>query len=617
MCQGVMMIKEATQFSISHILGKDPTSKELVYGIPPYQREYTWGRDNWESLYNDIADAADGYFLGSVICIDGQLDSTVESIKNLQVIDGQQRLTTISILVAALYHSLNDIFKQDKEQKLEVLDDDELNDKWRTLKSMLRFQSKGIKTDRLSLSIQKKNDQDYRYLIDYVLENSEAEPEYFKRRTIYRAFKYFLDKFNEMDVVGQRVYQKSDLFQFFDRLTAAILVKISVNDAASAFILFESINNRGVPLTPIDLIKNLFISTLVGQNNETSATKINEKWQFVIANVASYEDQVRFLRHFYHAYQYIDDRVDLAKYSKATKSNIIYIYSDLIKRNPDFILKQLIEKSKTYKFLSQPELLKTDDVLFKYKDQLIALSRVQSVPANALLLLLLEQYPEQNFAPFLSYLENWFIRRHLTNTPATGKLDQLFLELIQFVSEAENLEIASLIKVLNKVIKKSSDEEFIQTLIDMPIYEENKEATRSLLVKLEKIEQTKENYIDFWQKNEKSRLVWSIEHVLPQDPKEDSSWLENYTSEQHQSRIHTLGNLTLTCYNSTLSNGEFTQKCEAIDKAGKDVGLQSGILKLNQEFKVMDKTEVWSEEKMQKRGRRLAEKFASLFDEVI
>ncbi len=610
------MIKEATQFSISHILGKDPTSKELVYGIPPYQREYTWGRDNWESLYNDIADAEDGYFLGSVICIDEQLDSTIESIKHLQVIDGQQRLTTISILVAALYQSLNEIFKHDKEQKLEVLDDDELNDKWRTLKSMLRFQSKGIKTNRLSLSIQKQNDQDYRYLIDYVLERSETEPEYFKRRAIYRGFKYFLDKFNEIDATGQRVYQKSDLFQFFDRLTAAILVKISVNDAASAFVLFESINNRGVPLTPIDLIKNLFISTLVGQNSQISAEHVNEKWQFVIANVASYEDQVRFLRHFYHAYQYVDHRVNLAKYSKATKSNIIYIYSDLIKRDPDFILKQLIEKSKIYKFLSQPELLKPDDHLFKYKEQLIALGRVQSVPANALLLLLLEQYPTQDFSAFLSYLENWFIRRHLTNTPATGKLDQLFLDLSQKVTEAKQFEQASLIEILNKAIKKTSDAEFINALMEMPIYDENKEAARSLLVKLEKLQQTKENSIDFWKKTDKGRLVWSIEHVLPQEPKSDSDWLQHYTPEQHQQWLHTLGNLTLTCYNGTLSNGEFIQKCAAKDADGKDVGLQSGILSLNQDFQQIEQSKTWTEQALQARGQRLSEKFSALFQEL-
>lgn len=121
------MIKEAAQFSISHILGTDTTNKEIFYKIPPYQREYTWGKDNWENLYNDIFEAEKGYFLGSIICIDEDIhnDNTV-----LQVIDGQQRLTTLSILLAALYSAIQNLIDQDQSLELKLFKDRKLNINW-------------------------------------------------------------------------------------------------------------------------------------------------------------------------------------------------------------------------------------------------------------------------------------------------------------------------------------------------------------------------------------------------------------------------------------------------------------------------------------------------------
>ncbi len=87
------MINSANARNISELFNPD---KDLIYYIPKYQREYIWGRQNWESLFDDIINNERDHFLGSIICINEKSDA-LETDK-LELIDGQQRLTTLSIL---------------------------------------------------------------------------------------------------------------------------------------------------------------------------------------------------------------------------------------------------------------------------------------------------------------------------------------------------------------------------------------------------------------------------------------------------------------------------------------------------------------------------------------
>ncbi len=627
------MIKEAAQFSIQHILGSDTTSKELFYKIPPYQREYTWGKDNWENLYNDLFEAEKGYFLGSIICIDD--DQIHPNKKILQVIDGQQRLTTISILLAALYSAIQNLINQDQTLQLKLFQDRNLNINWLKIQSMLRFNDSSQNNDenRLTLSIQKNNQDDFIYLLNTVFNINELpiKPKYYDLRAISKAYKYFLEKFEEVDESGEKVNSLYSLFEHFEKICTAIVVRISVDSMQSAFVLFESINNRGVPLTPIDLIKNMIISSLV--KNSQDADHINERWQTIVRNVESYDDQVRFLRHFYHAYK-SNPAIGLSKYTKATKTNIIRIYTTLIENNSQYILNQLIEKSNVYAAIISPEKIELGEKFAQYKALLLNLKRVKSVPANALILYLLTHFEEQDLTEILTYLETWFIRRHVTNYPTTNKLDQIFLEVIEQLQEkklfldetkeakdekkqqelhARKVNALQEIKLnLNKMITKNSRAEFINQLLTVPLYEDNPEATRSLLIKLEKLSRTKEQQVDFWQKSDSNKLIWSIEHVCPQKPLAQSHWCQEIAEEDRMLWIHTLGNLTLTCYNSSLSNSDYKTKCDAIDKkTNLPIGLKSGNVYLNQDF---IQTDHWGIEQIKRRGERLANAFASLFD---
>jgi uncharacterized protein with ParB-like and HNH nuclease domain len=92
------MIRSVNKYQISEIFS---TERAVVYSVPRYQREYTWGLSQWEELFDDINENEPGYFLGSIICIDQSTDTLQNS--KLEVVDGQQRLTTLSLLFLALY----------------------------------------------------------------------------------------------------------------------------------------------------------------------------------------------------------------------------------------------------------------------------------------------------------------------------------------------------------------------------------------------------------------------------------------------------------------------------------------------------------------------------------
>ena len=143
------MIKNVSDPSIASILSTDALK---VYTIPRYQREYTWGQRDWANLYDDVFDNDPGYFLGSIIVIQGEIDPKT-NIVDFEVIDGQQRLTTISLLLAALYARIN--------EHPDAIDEDMQLDDVRPLRNRLVLKSnKGM--TRVVPQVQNHNQDDHR-----------------------------------------------------------------------------------------------------------------------------------------------------------------------------------------------------------------------------------------------------------------------------------------------------------------------------------------------------------------------------------------------------------------------------------------------------------------------
>lgn len=593
------MINQAKQSPLWEILS---TNGMVYYEIPKYQREYSWNKDNWEALFSDIEENPVKYFIGSIIFV-SKLNMPDEAV--FEVIDGQQRLTTLSILYASIYQKLKSSFSE------EISTNEDLQARLVTVKQRL-VSPKDKTRVKLSLSTQNDNLWDWQSLLSEelkILEYKDINTKNKGNRRVYKCFRFFSEKIAELSL--------DNIWELLDKLDNIILVSIMVDTHSDAFVLFEVLNNRGVPLSAIDIIKNKMLSVLDKSWNIDSSFG---QWQAFVRNISdNIALQERFLRHFYQAFRTYD-RVGIAWESKATKSSLIRIYETLINRDAKWLMTSLIEKSKVYTEFSNP----TEDGENRYafiQDELIDLERVGAAPSYQLLLYISDneariQWEREIFYKALvQFLVSYFVRRNITTFPATSGLDQMFIEVIRELASAEVISFETIRSFMTKPSLFASDEDFVKFL-KWDIYESSRDMTRFLLSKVEKQYSTKERNINFWEQN-KWDYIWTIEHILPQGTNLPPEWVDMIANgdkqkaqEYQEQYAHTLWNLTLTGYNSTLSNAPFEIKRDKKNSDGSEVGYKNGLY-LNNAVKNANK---WGIDDISLRGERLIGEVLKMFE---
>lgn len=582
------MIQSVNKYKISEILSE---INKVQYYVPKYQREYTWGRDNWENLFNDIYENEAGHFIGSIICVNkgvNALDTTP-----LEVIDGQQRLTTLSLLYAAIFARLSKEEKTDEEFITE-----KTNLKYRLIQKSDNQESIVI------LSSQNSNNDDYRAVLNEIgLIKDHKAPLFLGNRRLYKCFQYYKEKIN--------ILSYDQVLDFLNKANQILLVKIEVNSHSDAFILFESLNNRGVPLSAIDLIKNNVLSVL----EKKQLMKIDEAytlWLELAYNLGNdYSYQERFLRQYYNAFRY-DDRTRVQGQTKATRSNIIKIFEELIDRDVIYIFDQLREKSVVYK-----NFIDTDSAPYnqEIRELLKDLKNIGAAPSYTFLLFLFSNMTDQEcIARILNFLTKYFVRRNLTDYPATRDLDQIFVTLIDEVRKDNIITSDEIIEYLTKPDHFAQSDVFKEKLSG-DIYTENVDMARFLLSSVESFHQTREHYTDLWLKDDK-KYIWTIEHIFPEGDNIPKSWVamiadDNYDEAKkiQSNYVHKIGNLTLTGFNPNLSNRPFEQKRDMEDINNNYIGYKNGMY-LNEQLSTK---ESWTKEDIADRGEKLIQEVWNLF----
>lgn len=582
------MIKSVFNYSISSLLDIE---SNIVYSIPRYQREYTWGKFQWERLFDDLMENETGYFLGSIICINQSQDAL--ATQTLEVVDGQQRLTTISILLASIYSALKAQPSLTDDEQFELL----------KLKNKLVMR-KDPKQPRLIPQVQNSNQLDYFYVLSLagLLEDKEY-PGNAGNRRVLKAYRYFIDKINAYLTESA---SNAHFFQaLLEKVNAATLVKIEVHSHSDAYTLFESLNNRGVPLTAIDLIKNKLLALM--EKKEPGNIEVNyDKWKQVIDALGDdYNVQERFFRQYYNAYRF--ELKEIVNVSVATKSNLMQIYERLVQHDPKQFLDDMVRLTKIYAGIINRKSVEGE----RLKELLKSLERVQAAPSYLLLLILFDKQKKldistQQLESIVDYLIRFFVRRNMTDLPPTRDLTKIFMVLVEQCLNKKGDEITTLVKK-HLFDQSASDEQFKDSLIGQ-IYEENKAVTRFVLCSLEEEQMTRERYKDLWEIKGKQH-VWTIEHIFPQGENIPDSWVtmiakgdRNLARQYLNSHVHQLGNLTISAYNSNLGNKSFSEKRDREDNKGRLVGYKNGLF-LNTKLK--DETE-WTIEKIEKRTQYLA-----------
>ena len=558
-----------------------------LFTIPRFQREYLWGKKNWEAFFNDILEFREGYFIGSMIFIK---ESNKKTDLSFEVIDGQQRLITISLLLLALY----DVIKKETAQK---------NNLEEIKNAIFRVESKRNITPRLQL--QTINDEDYKALLcDCFPEwpGKHSTPLNAGNRKIFKAYKYFRSAIQNNKDRGS--------YKLLSILKKIQLVAIIVKSYPDASVLFTSLNTSGVPLTTIDLIKNSLFS--YSKDPDISIKKWEELIRLIdIEN--DYKIQERFFRQNYNAFKtevkalLINSIVSSGKPaslpSVATRANIFKIYDELFKL--DATLDWCVNNAKIYQTI-----LKACTGNKNIDKILEQLNFIEGSPCHTLLLFLCRKQhdlklSDSDLEKICINLTHFFIRRHLTDKPATRTLDNLFTNQITQI-ETKKLKGSRIKQHLIDNLKEvaASDEEFKKAL-QGDLYKSSKLA-RYILANL--YSENKED--NFWQKDPKTNdFIWTIEHVMPQTL--SNEWKEkafpaNYNEEQikqlHASIVHKLGNLTLSGYNQKLQNEWFTKKRDMTnDDGGSFIGYKNGI-QLNETLK---KKNTWNKSEIEKRTTAL------------
>ncbi len=602
------MIKHVDHFPIYSIFDRESS---IYYLIPKYQRAYTWGYNEWTALYDDLCENNEGYFIGSIIGIN-QGDSLSPY---LEVIDGQQRLTTLSIILAVLYHYFH-IYK-------ELLGEDN-EDILSSIRKSLRS-DKSPNKFKLIPQIQEYNFDDYlAVMADAGFKVTATKRPYFPSRKMNRCYRFFSERLlQELNKVDSDELKLNILLDRYNRVKTARLVKIEVESHSDAYVLFESLNNRGTPLTAIDLMKNLIMAR--AEKEDLTTDECFDQWQVLLGYLSDdYKTQERFFRQYYNAFRTSlnqgfesDDKKRYPLGIVATKSNLLTIYEKLIKKDLNGFLHRIIESGRLYSQIVFP-MWETNQTVFTKSLQ--DLLHIQGAPSYLLLLYLFRNkedlcISDLDLNSIIKLLIVFFVHRNLTDYPSTRDLTSIFMDIILKIENNEKTDRSAYSIIHSALSRYCEDVEFEKRLRGN-IYKENVDAARFLLCSLSEHEMTIETYTNLWERTQSGVYRWTIEHIFPEGENIPQSWVDmiadgdrSLANDYLQKYSHTIGNLTLTGYNSTLGNLPFDVKRDRKDKNGKYVGYKNGI-PLNAKLAVK---ESWHIRDIEERTNELVAQLIILF----
>lgn len=582
------MIKSVHDYQIDDAFKKDAG---FCYIIPKYQREYTWGQSQWKDLYDDICDNDNGYFIGSIICINNA--SNAFQTTELEVVDGQQRLTTICLLLVAIYNRL----RQHKEE----LDEDDLDELPALRKSII---CKGAPNGLiLCPQIQNHNQADFMVVMqENGLTKQGKREKNWGNRKIAKCYKYFLHRLDQDIAEAESAVQA--LLTIKSKVSKAVLVKIEVGSHADAYTLFESLNNRGTPLTAIDLMKNLILAR--AERTNLSCDDCFEDWQKLLEYLTDdYSTQERFFRQYYNAFKNrLNEPFRTEEQRKkdplgyvATRSNLLSIFQQLLNRDLVGFMTDILACGKLYSQL----ILSTDEET-KYTSALADLSRIQGAPSYLLLLYLFKnqtvlQIQDVELQKIIQLLTRFFVRRNITDTPSTRDLNKIFMQIIADVEEQRLVGKDIYLHVYEELKRWSASDALFEEKLKGDIYEENVGVARFVLCDMAQKYMTKETWTDLWEQHNysgKKVFKWTIEHILPEGKNIPQAWVDmiaqgnrDLANQYLEQYGHKLGNLTITGYNSKLSNLPFIEKRDRRNAQERYVGYKNG-LEINNELAQKD-----------------------------
>lgn len=529
---------------------KDNQKNQLV--IPIYQRLYSWEKEQCKELWDDIvktggSDQIERHFIGFILYV-YVLDRTTHSDNTLLIIDGQQRLTTITLLLTALRDHLSDEVKRKEIENHYLINSDKDGDK--------KF--------RLILS---ESDKD---TLLYLIDKDRRKPSEPSSK-IVENFKLFEEWVSNTD----------KLETIFKGLEKLMIVKIALEKGKDdPQLIFESMNSKGMELTQTDLIRNYVVMETEIEKQEGFYNKYWRAMEEEFKQNKKWFD--RFVRHYL-----------TIKTREIPNINKVYVALKDYRQKEGIGIEDLLKDLQKYcGYFCQIVFKKEAD-----KDLNKALGFLVDLEMDVIYPLLLELYSDYSdgvlskadLIPIIALIESYICRRVVCGL-GTNSLNKVFSSFAKHIQKDEYFKsLKAHFGYLTEKQRFPNNDEFRNLFITIDFYHFKK--NRYFFERLENFDRKERVYTH----------EYTIEHIMPQTLTEE--WErdlgENFKEIHNKYKyLHTIGNLTLTGYNSEYSNKSFQEK------QGMEKGFKDSPLKLNQGLRDLKS---FGEEEIKKRANDLAD----------
>lgn len=545
----------------------DGSDKRFI--IPVYQREYTWKKENCEQLFEDLKKVVQykrkSHFFGSIVSVNNG-----EGINEYLVIDGQQRLTSVTLLFLAMYNLIknNKLIPEDKTLGDKIYETYLIN-KFRN--DERKFRLRPVKDDKVAF--EKLFEDNAKYIPDSNL-------------TIN--YNYFYSR-----ILEKREITLDDLY---DAITKLEIISITLNQDDDPQLIFESLNSTGVDLSEGDKIRNFILMGLTVEKQN----KFYEKYWLPIEENVGSENLSLFVR----------DYLSIQKKEIPVLNKIYFKFKEYVK-DSGIEMEKLLQNMLNYSIWYET-LLKGNTKNKELNDCIIRLNKLETTVTRPFFLEVLRMHDENiltlaDVTKVFLYTENYIFRRFICGIP-TNSLNKTFLRLHSDIKSYDGGENDFLEKFKYALSSKTdngrfpNDQEFRDEFSKRAVYLMSSKNINYIFERFENYG-TKEEH-DIYKKCEDG--TYTVEHIMPQ--KLTLKWKEDLgdsCNEIHTTWVHRLANLTLTGYNSKYSNAPFE------DKRDMQNGFADSHLYIN---KWIGEQKQWGLPELEKRDKMLMKKALSIWE---
>lgn len=485
-----------------------------IYTVPQFQRDYSWDQDNWEDLWNDILniyEENDSHYMGSIV-----LQNNGNS--NFQIIDGQQRFTTLSIISLAIISKIKElaadnIDKETNEERVDLLIKDYLGQKDSvslkySSKLFLNENNDGFYQQRL---LNFREPVNYRKLID-------------SDKLLWDSYQFYIKRVNEL---FGKLDSGEKLASFLKDVIGKnlLFIQITVEDELNAYTVFETLNSRGVELTSTDLLKNYLFSLVA--KSPTDLSQVKSQWKKII-EVIGLKNFPVFLRH------YLNGRMKLISKEYLFKAIKRIVKTD---ENVFTLLDNLEGSAYIYMALGNP-----NDDFWKGEKELIeainALKLFRVTQNKSLLMVSYNKLGKINeFKRLVKSIVSISYRYNVIGKLQTNEMEKTFNKASINVNNSNNIKVSQILASIKDLyVTDESFKNYFELKSFNTNNSNNKKLARYTLYKIE-------GQLPNGNKYDYLTDSGTIEHILPENLTEQ--WEEFFSEDEHNRNLYKIGNLTL------------------------------------------------------------------------